>query len=197
MPLTDFSYRATELSPSKIRDVAELGMGDPDVIPLWFGEAAWRSPMLAIDAAKTSLDTDPTPYQPNSGLPALREAVSAYLNQLHGVALGTERVTISASGMQGLTLAAQTLVAPGDRVVMIAPDWPNIAAAFAIAGGRVEKVALGVQNGRWTLDLRATENLHRQQPELAPPLPSASICPGTSATARTRESSSAVAACLP
>ncbi len=153
MALTDFSYRATELSPSKIRDVAELGMGDPDVIPLWFGEAAWRSPMLAIDAAKTSLDTDPTHYQPNSGLPALREAVSAYLNQLHGVALGTERVTISASAMQGLTLAAQTLVAPGDRVVMIAPDWPNIAAAFAIAGGQVEKVSLSVENGRWALDL--------------------------------------------
>ncbi len=153
MPLTDFSYRATDLSPSKIRDVAELGMGDPDVIPLWFGEAAWRSPLSAIKGAKTSLDTDPTHYQPNSGLPALRVAVAAYLNQLHGVNLGTERVTISASGMQGLTLAAQTLVAPGDRVVMIAPDWPNIAAAFAIAGGRVEKVALGVQNGRWTLDL--------------------------------------------
>ena len=153
MPLTDFSYRATDLSPSKVRDVAELGMGDPDVIPLWFGEAAWRSPLSAIKGAKTSLDTDPTHYQPNSGLPALRVAVAAYLNQLHGVNLGTERVTISASGMQGLTLAAQTLVAPGDRVVMIAPDWPNIAAAFSIAGGRVEKVALGVQNGRWTLDL--------------------------------------------
>lgn len=153
MTLRDVSFRATALSPSKIRDVAELGMGDPDVIPLWFGEAAWRSPLLAIDAAKISLDRDPTHYQPNSGLPALREAIAAYLNTLHGVSIPANRITVSASAMQGLMLSAQTLTTPGDRVVMIAPDWPNIAAAFTIAGGEVEKVALTVADGRWTLDL--------------------------------------------
>lgn len=153
MALNDFSYRATDLSPSKIRDVAELGMGDPDVIPLWFGEAAWRSPLVAIDAAKTSLDRDPTHYQPNSGLPALREAVADYLSELHTVSIPSRRITVSASAMQGLMLSAQTLTTPGDRVVMIAPDWPNIAAAFAIAGGQVEKVPLTVAEGRWTLDL--------------------------------------------
>ncbi|MGB1160775.1 MAG: pyridoxal phosphate-dependent aminotransferase [Alphaproteobacteria bacterium] len=153
MTLRDVSFRATDLSPSKIRDVAELGMGDPDVIPLWFGEAAWRSPLLAIDAAKISLDRDPTHYQPNSGLPALREAIAGYLSALHKVSIPANRITVSASAMQGLMLSAQTLTTPGDRVVMIAPDWPNIAAAFTIAGGQVEKVALTVADGRWTLDL--------------------------------------------
>ena len=52
MPVTDFSARAHSLVPSKIRDVAELGMGDPSVIPLWFGEANWDSPDLAIQSAK-------------------------------------------------------------------------------------------------------------------------------------------------
>lgn len=153
MALRDVSFRATDLSPSKIRDVAELGMGDPDVIPLWFGEAAWRSPLVAIDAAKTSLDRDPAHYQPNSGLPALRASIADYLSALHDVSIPANRITVSASAMQGLMLSAQTLTTPGDRVVMIAPDWPNIAAAFTIAGGQVEKVALSVTDGRWTLDL--------------------------------------------
>ena len=30
--------------------------------------------------------------------------------------------------MQGLMLAAQSLVSPGDRVVTLVPGWPNIAA---------------------------------------------------------------------
>lgn len=153
MALRDVSFRATDLSPSKIRDVAELGMGDPDVIPLWFGEAAWRSPLVAIDAAKTSLDRDPAHYQPNSGLPALRASIAEYLSALHVVSIPANRITVSASAMQGLMLSAQTLTTPGDRVVMIAPDWPNIAAAFTIAGGQVEKVALSVTDGRWSLDL--------------------------------------------
>ena len=153
MTLRDFSYRATELHPSKIRDVAELGMGDPAVIPLWFGEAAWRSPALAIEAAKTSLDGDPTHYQPNSGHPALRESIAGYLSHLHRISVPAARITVTASGMQGLVLAAQTLVEPGDRVVMITPDWPNIGAAFAIAGAEVAKVSLQVDQGRWSLDL--------------------------------------------
>lgn len=153
MTLRDFSYRATELHPSKIRDVAELGMGDPAVIPLWFGEAAWRSPALAIEAAKTSLDVDPTHYQPNSGHPALRESIAGYLSHLHRISVPAARITVTASGMQGLVLAAQTLVEPSDRVVMITPDWPNIGAAFAIAGAEVAKVSLQVDQGRWSLDL--------------------------------------------
>lgn len=153
MTLTDFSDRATGLSPSKIRDVAELGLGDPDVIPLWFGEAAWRSPGLAVEAAKTSLDREPAHYLPNNGHPALRAAIAAYLARLHGVELPVQRITVSASGMQGLALAAQSLVKPGDRVVTITPDWPNIAAAFSIAGGAVDKVGLHVETGRWSLNI--------------------------------------------
>ena len=99
MTLRDFSYRATELHPSKIRDVAELGMGDPAVIPLWFGEAAWRSPALAIEAAKTSLDVDPTHYQPNSGHPALRESIAGYLSHLHRISVPAAQITVTASGM--------------------------------------------------------------------------------------------------
>ena len=153
MTLTDFSYRALDLRPSKIRDVAELGMGDPDVIPLWFGEAAWRSPAVAIDGAQAALARDNTHYQPNSGTPALRQAIARYLHRLHGVDLPLSRITVSASGMQGLTLAAQSLVEPGDRVVMVTPDWPNIAAAFEIVGGQMEKISLSVVEGRWSLDL--------------------------------------------
>ena len=37
------SSRARALEASKIRAIAESGMHDPNVIPLWFGESAWKT----------------------------------------------------------------------------------------------------------------------------------------------------------
>jgi aspartate/methionine/tyrosine aminotransferase len=55
--------------------------------------------------------------------------------------------------MQGLALAAQAIIDPGDRVVSIGPAWPNLAEVFRISGGEVEIQGLQVVDDRWTLDL--------------------------------------------
>lgn len=52
---TSISSRARALEASKIRAIGELGMHGPDVIPLWFGEGAWRTGAVIVGAAIAAL----------------------------------------------------------------------------------------------------------------------------------------------
>ena len=62
------STRAQALEPSLIREVAELGMKQDGVLPLWFGEGAWPTNPLIVDAAVNALQAGNHKYQPNNCL---------------------------------------------------------------------------------------------------------------------------------
>ena len=66
------------LEESKIREVANAGMGRSDVLPFWFGESDEVTPDFIREAAIASLQQGETFYAHNLGLPELRDAVSAY-----------------------------------------------------------------------------------------------------------------------
>ena len=53
--IENLSSRARVLQGSKIREVAEFGMKQGDVLPLWFGEGAWPTSSFIVDAAVASL----------------------------------------------------------------------------------------------------------------------------------------------
>ncbi len=154
-PMKTISARAQALEASLIRTVAEAGMTQGDVLPLWFGEGAWPTNSLIVEAAVASLQAGNHKYQPNNGAMNLRMALSAYSNNLLGCQLTPEQITVTPSGMQGLMLAAELLVTPGDRVVALEPGWPNIAGCFKAQGAVAETLSLSVQDGRWVLDIDA------------------------------------------
>lgn len=149
------SHRSRALEASKIRAIAEMSMGREGIIPLWFGEGAWQTNPIIVDAAVASLRAGNHKYQPNNGARDLREAICAYSNALYGCALAPERITVTPSGMQGLMLAAELLVTPGDRVVMIEPSWPNIVGCFTTQGAQIERLCLAPKDGSWWLDMDA------------------------------------------
>ncbi len=142
-----------DLSGSLIREVANTGMGRSDVLPFWFGESDQPTPAFIRDAAVQSLQSGETFYSQNLGRPYLREAISAYLGDLHGREIGVERIATVGSGVSGLMLAMQTVLAPGDKVVAVTPLWPNIVEIPRILGASVTRVPLSIANGRWNLDV--------------------------------------------
>jgi aspartate aminotransferase len=141
------------LMPSRIREIANAGMGRTDIAAFWFGEGDQPTPAFIREAAAQSLAAGGTFYTQNLGRPALREALARYVGELHGVAMTPERFAVTGSGVSALMLSAQMLVNPGDKVVMVTPIWPNIAEIPKIIGGQVTRVPLAVRNGRWSLDL--------------------------------------------
>jgi aspartate/methionine/tyrosine aminotransferase len=142
------------LEESKIREVANAGMGRSDVLAFWFGESDEVTPDFIRQAAIESLQEGETFYAHNLGLPELRDAVAQYTSGLHGK-VGVDRVAITSGGVNALMLAVQMLVDAGNEVVAVTPVWPNLTAQPQIMGARLKRVSLKPAAGAWTLDLQA------------------------------------------
>jgi aspartate/methionine/tyrosine aminotransferase len=140
------------LRGSKIREVANAGFGDPEVLPFWFGEPDEVTPEFIRAAAIEALHAGDTFYTHNIGIAPLREALAAYVSRLHRP-VDVERVAVTNSGMSALMLATQAIVGPGDRVVEVTPLWPNLVEIPKILGASVECVPLDFGAHGWTLDL--------------------------------------------
>ncbi|MGJ7579474.1 pyridoxal phosphate-dependent aminotransferase [Variovorax sp. RHLX14] len=143
-----------DLEASRIREVANAGIGRDDVLAFWFGESDEGTPDVVRQAAIESLERGETFYSHNLGLPELREAVARYIGALHPP-VDASRIAITSGGVNALMLAVQALVDAGDEVVAVTPVWPNLVAQPAIMGARVRCVPLQPADGEWTLDLDA------------------------------------------
>ena len=140
------------LEESRIREVANAGMGRDDVLAFWFGESDEVTPAFIRQAAIESLQRGETFYSHNLGLPELRQAVSTYMSALHGP-VDSGRIAITSGGVNALMIAIQALVDAGDEVVAVTPVWPNLTAQPAILGANVRTVPLKAAGGEWSLDL--------------------------------------------
>ena len=148
-----------KLEESKIREVANAGMGRADVLAFWFGESDEVTPDFIRQAAIESLQRGETFYSHNLGLPELREAIASYMSALHGP-IAVERLAVTSGGVNALMVAMQALVDAGDDVVVVTPVWPNLTAQPAILGARVVCVPLepqtsGPDQGAWRLNMAA------------------------------------------
>ena len=142
------------LEASKIREVANAGMGRADVLAFWFGESDAATPDPVRRAAMASIERGETFYAHNLGLPELRASIAASASALHGP-VDVGRIAVTSGGVNALMIAVQALVDAGDEVVAVTPVWPNLTAQPAVLGARVRCVPLRARQGAWTLDLQA------------------------------------------
>ncbi|MBM3387379.1 MAG: pyridoxal phosphate-dependent aminotransferase [Betaproteobacteria bacterium] len=143
-----------DLEASRIREVANAGMGRADVLAFWFGESDEVTPEVVRQAAIDSLHQGETFYSHNLGLPELRQAVAEYMTDLHGP-IGLDRIAITSGGVNALMLAFEALVDAGDEVVAVTPVWPNLTAQPQLMGARLRRVSLRPEGGEWVLDMAA------------------------------------------
>ena len=144
------------LRNSKIREVANAGMGLKDVLPFWFGEPDEVTPDFIRQAGIEALQRGDTFYTENFGIPELRETIAAYVSRLHAPAcrVTSDNITVTSSGMSALMLTNQALVGPGDRVVIVTPVWPNLVEIPRILGAEAVTFPLDYTAAGWKLDLQ-------------------------------------------
>ena len=76
-------------------------------------------------------------YGDPAGDRRLRELVAAYLRSSRGLACEPEQVLITCGSQQAISLCAQLLLQPGERVAIENPGYRAAGHAFAVAGGRL------------------------------------------------------------
>ncbi len=141
------------LQQNGITGVALKRIGDPSVIPLWFGEGDEVTPAFIRDAAKQALDDGYTFYGHTRGRPELRAAIQAYYARLYGIELDVERITVPGSSMLAITMATQMTLTTGLHALLVSPHWPNIDRAFAVTGASFDVVRQRWTTAGWRLDL--------------------------------------------
>jgi aspartate/methionine/tyrosine aminotransferase len=145
------------LTASKIRELYNEGLGNPNVLPFWVGEPDEPTPEFIRKAGTDSIAAGELFYTHNLGIPELREALAAYVSKLHR-RVDFQQIAVTTAGVNALMVASQLLVDPGDRVVQVVPLWPNLQEIPKILGATVETVALQFSDAGWTLDLERLLN---------------------------------------
>jgi aspartate aminotransferase len=100
------------------------------------GEPFMPTPVPIKDAMKRALDENKTRYAPSSGIAELREAIAEKLQSRNGIPAQAKDVIVVNGGMQGLFGAFQSIVNPGDEVLLFSPYWTPIKDLVSHCQGR-------------------------------------------------------------
>lgn len=131
------SPTAVAMPESGIRRITNAAVTIPDCIRLEMGEPQFATPAHICDAADRAARDGFTKYTASQGLLSLREAMSAKLARVNGLAVPPERIVATNGALSGLFTTCLALLAPGDEMLIPDPGWPNWEMMILAAGGRV------------------------------------------------------------
>jgi aspartate aminotransferase len=121
--------------------VMELRAQGASVYQFEGGEPFRPTPDYIKDAMVAALKDNKTRYAPSSGIPELRQAITNKLRTRNNIPANVENVLVVNGGMQGLFAAFQSVVNPGDEVLVFSPFWTPIKDLVAHCRGRIVLVA--------------------------------------------------------
>lgn len=157
MPAT-VSSSALQVSPSRIRELAEIAFRMDGVLKLYFGESNLPTPEYIKQAARQALADGHTYYTENAGTPSLRKALAAYYQRTQGATLDPQsQIVVTASGVQALHLGIRCLLDPGDEGIVLTPAWPNGSAIVQMSNATVRQIPHVLAGKRYQIDFATVE----------------------------------------
>lgn len=126
---TQLRYRLMEMA-AEMDNIITLGRGDPDL----------PTPAHIVAAANQAMREQRTGLSPVKGLPELRSAIADHLRQENGLPVGRGNVMVTTGGQEGLFLAVQAVINPGDDILVPDPRYSSYDDAIQRAGGRMVMV---------------------------------------------------------
>jgi len=124
--------RAQRIEPFYVMEVAkaaslvaaQLAQSDSPMIFLNIGEPDFTAPPLVQEAAAKAIHNGLSHYTQATGLPELRERISAWYQSHFGVNVPASRIVVTAGASAALQLACLALIEAGDEVLMPDPSYP-------------------------------------------------------------------------
>ena len=117
--------------------VMELRAKGATVYQFEGGEPYRPTPDYVKEAISCAVRDNKTRYAPSSGIPELRRAIADKLRDRNRISVSEEDVIVVNGGMQGLFGAFQSVVNPGDEVLIFSPYWTPIKDLVAHCQGRL------------------------------------------------------------
>ncbi len=124
--------RIADIPMSGIRKMFDLA--SPDSVNLGLGEPDLDPPKEAVEAMNAAASAGRNKYGPTAGLVELRDAVAEFSSKFGPVTGGNIMITPSCS--TGLMEVTQSMVDPGDEVLVPSPGFVIYAPHAELAGGR-------------------------------------------------------------
>ena len=121
---TQLRYALMEMA-REMDDVIALGRGDPDL----------DTPPHIVEAAKAAIRDGRANPTPVKGMDDLRAAIADHMRQVNGLPVGADNVMVTTGGQEGLFLAIQALIDPGDEILVPEPRYSSYDDAIQRAGG--------------------------------------------------------------
>ena len=122
-----------------------------DVISMSLGEPDMDTPEHIRRAAQEAIDKGWTHYGPVAGVPSLREAIACSQNSHLRLDIGhltfdAVDVMVSVGAKMAIYNAIQTVINPGDEVVIPMPSWVSYTEMVKVAGGKVVAIQTKYEN---------------------------------------------------
>ena len=113
-----------------------------DVISMSLGEPDFDTPEHIRRAAQQAIDNHWSHYGPVPGLPSFREAIakSQITNHQSQIAFTGDDVLVSVGAKMAIFNAIQTVINPGDEVIIPMPAWVSYTEMVKLAEGHVVPV---------------------------------------------------------
>ena len=119
------------------RGAVNLGQGFPD----------FDCDPRIVDVVSAAMRAGHNQYPPMAGTAALREAIAAKIEALHGRRYDpVSEITVTAGATQALLTAILACVHPGDEVVVLEPTYDSYLPSIELAGGKPVFVPLEAPN---------------------------------------------------
>ncbi|MGC8718990.1 MAG: pyridoxal phosphate-dependent aminotransferase [Thermodesulforhabdaceae bacterium] len=131
--------RISEVRPSATLSInakaQELRKKGIKVISFAVGEPDFNTPGHVKQMAIQAIMRNQTRYTPASGMQELKEAVCQWVQKYYGLDYNPSNVLISCGGKHALYNVFQSILDPGDEVLIPAPYWVSYPDMVVLAGG--------------------------------------------------------------
>ena len=133
------SHRCLNIAPSLTLQIdsraKEMAASGLNVIGFGAGEPDFPTPKHICDAAKEALDLGMTRYTPVPGTMELRMAITRKMERDHGLTYSPQEILVSNGAKHSLFTIFQTILDPGDEVLIPTPCWVSYPEMVRMAGG--------------------------------------------------------------
>lgn len=146
--MIEISKNALSMPTSGIRAMTVLASRYDNVVSFGLGEPDFPTPENIIEAGCDALRNGWTKYVSNQGIPLLLSALAEKMRSYNGMAHVTEdNIHITFGAGQALLLTMETILNPGDEVIIPTPCFPNYFGYVHMAGGTSVIVPTKEENG--------------------------------------------------